>query len=190
MDAHKLQVKIYAADAAAFHLEPFVPVFQSWIRNAALGELLLDVVDYGHVHHGPGVLLVGHASDYSADLGEGRPGLVCSRKREAPEPRERLRDALRRTLHACALLEREPAFEGNLKFRTDEILLRIMDRLRAPNSAAVHRALRTELSEFVGTLFDGVICELTPEGDEKQPFAVRIRAKSAPSLSALLERVA
>ncbi|HEV8246140.1 MAG TPA: hypothetical protein VGP93_10250, partial [Polyangiaceae bacterium] len=78
MESPKIQVKYFAVEPIA--LEHFVPVFHRFIRDHVLDELLIDVADYAHVHHGPGVVLVGHAADYYMDQGEGRLGLLYSRK--------------------------------------------------------------------------------------------------------------
>jgi hypothetical protein len=45
--------------------------------------LLIDVHDYSHVHHGPGILLVAHEANLSIDEAEGRRGLVYIRKQPA-----------------------------------------------------------------------------------------------------------
>ena len=48
-------------------------------REHAFDELMIDVADYKHVKHGPGVVLVGDANDYYLDEGEGRPRRPCGR---------------------------------------------------------------------------------------------------------------
>src|SRR6266540_565376 len=107
MDAHKLQVKLFAEpDAArALSLEAFIPVFHGWIKHQVLTELLIDVANYAHVPQGPGVVLIGHGADYFMDQGEGRRGLLHNRKRVPPAPSARLADAFRRVIHAAHLLE-------------------------------------------------------------------------------------
>ena len=50
-------------------LEEFIPVFHDWIQTQQLAELLIDVADYRHVPHGPGVVLVAHDAHYAMDLG-------------------------------------------------------------------------------------------------------------------------
>jgi hypothetical protein len=115
MQASKLQVKVYAAEHAGLTAETFIPVLHGWIKNHALPELMIDVANYGHVPKGPGVVLIGHACDYGIDEGEGRFGLLHSRKRMAPEPAERVADAFRRALHAASLLEADPAVKPELE---------------------------------------------------------------------------
>jgi len=68
-------------------IKDFIPVFHGWIQRQALpGHMLLDVHDYSHVHHGPGILLVAHEANLSIDEAEGRRGLVYIRKQPATLP--------------------------------------------------------------------------------------------------------
>ncbi len=190
MQAFKIQLKVYADAPAGIRLEAFVPVFHRFIKEQRLDETLIDVADYSHVHHGPGILLEGHGSDYYADLGEGRLGLLYSRKRDAPvDPAARLPDAFRRAFTACALLEAETGLGAPLRFRTDELLLRVVDRLRAPNTAEAAAALEPELRTFLKRLFDGGDVSLVHEGTPKDPLTLRIRAPGAGSVGALVERL-
>lgn len=189
MDAHKLQLKIYLTpeSAKAVDVEAFVPVFHRWIKGRLLPELTIDVASYAHVPEGPGVVLIGHGSDYFMDEGERRLGLLHNRKRAGFAPGERLGDLARRTLHAAALLEREPAFAGKVKFATNELLLRVNDRLAAPNDDATFAALRPEVEAFGKHLFGGA-CELARVGGPKELFAVRLSTVASAPLATLLER--
>src|SRR5580765_1311797 len=175
MDAHKLQLKIYLTPESARSLDPetLIPVFHRWIKQRLLPELTIDVANYGHVPEGPGVVLIGHGADYFLDEGEGRPGLLHNRKRAGLPPAERLGDLARRTLHAAALLEKDLALTGKIKFATDELLFRVNDRLAAPNSDATFVALRPALETLARTLFAGAF-DLTRVGGAKELFAVRI----------------
>lgn len=192
MHAEKLQIKLFAAPATSSTFTPaaLVPVFHDWIRRGVLPELMIDVASYEHVPHGPSVLFVGHGSDYFYDEGKGQPGLLYSRKRQAPPPGERLADAVRRAVHVAHLLEAEPTL--GLKFATDRVQLRINDRLAARNDAATLAALRPELDAFFGHLFAGGPLALTQAADPRELFTVTCQVPDpsrAPSLDTLLERV-
>jgi hypothetical protein len=189
MDAHKLQLKIFLArDAAAgFDAETVIPVFHRWIKDRVLPELTIDVANYLHVPQGPGVVLIGHGSDYFVDHGEGRWGLLHNRKRAGLPAAERLSDLARRTLHAAALLEKEPALAGKVRFAPGELLLRINDRLAAPNTDATFAALKAELEQLAQRLYAGPF-ELQRIGTPKDLFAVRIVSGAAVSLPTLLDR--
>ena len=189
MDAYKLQLKIFLTPetGSALNLEDLIPVFHRWIKQHALPELTIDVASYQHVPKGPGVVLIGHGSDYFLDEGDGRRGLLHNRKRAGMAPGERLSDLARRTLHAAALLEKDLALTGKVRFATDELLFRINDRLEAPNTDATFAAVRPELEALAKTLY-GAPCELTRAGDAKALFAVRIKATTSPPLATLLDR--
>jgi hypothetical protein len=188
MDASKLQLKIYATPDSARTLdrELVIPVFHRWIKQHVLPELAIDVASYAHVPNGPGVVLIGHGSDYFMDEGEGRLGLLHNRKRSGFAPEARLDDLARRTLHAAALLEGDLTLTGKLKFATGELLFRINDRLAAPNTDATFAALKPELQALGNKLFGGT-CALARTSGPKDLFAVRLTGESAP-LATLLER--
>lgn len=192
MRTHKLQVKLFIEqNGKALELEPFVPVFHDWIRKNALGELLIDVADYAHVHQGPGVVLVGDGSDYFIDLNEGRPGLLYSRKRHAPTTgsAERIVDAFQRTLRACQLLESEPALAGHVRFKTDELVFRVVDRVATSNDDANFEAARAEVEPVLQRLYAGTAFKLERVGTPRQLLTIKVTAPGAPSVSTLLERV-
>ena len=189
MDAHKLQLKIYATPAAAKAVtaENLIPVFHRWIKDHALPELTIDVANYGHVPRGPGVVLIGHGSDYFMDEGEGRLGLLHNRKRAGVAAGERLADLARRALHAAVLLEKEAALGGKLTFATNELLFRVNDRLAAPNTDATFAALKGELEALGKQLFAGSF-KLARVGGPKELFAARFKSAASVPLATLLER--
>ena len=189
MNAHKLQLKIYATPESAKAVEPeaLIPVFHGWIKEHVLPEMVIDVANYDHVPEGPGVVLIGHGSDYFMDEGEGRLGLLANRKRAGVAAGERLGDLARRTLHVASLLEKEPSLGGKLKFATGELLFRVNDRLAAPNSDATFASLEGELEALGKQLFAGPF-ELAREGGPKELFAVRFKSAANVPLATLLER--
>ena len=189
MDAHKLQLKIYLTPetASTLDVEALIPVFHRWIKQRTLPELTIDVANYRHVPQGPGVVLIGHGSDYFLDEGEGRPGLLHNRKRAGLAPGERLGDLARRTLHAALLLEKDLALTGKIKFATHELLFRVNDRLAAPNSDATFAALKPEMEALAKALFAGPF-EMARVGGPKELFAVRIKSPTNAPLATLLER--
>ncbi len=157
MDTQKVEVKIFTTDGSHPALSEFVPVFHSWIQQHRVpGELLIDVANYAHVPDGPGVMLIGHEGNYSLDLTSGEPGLLYSQRRPAAELdfSQALTRAVRHALLACSLLEGEDAFSQPLRFRTDRWLVRINDRLHAPNEPStwerVQAASRAALSSVLG----------------------------------------
>jgi hypothetical protein len=185
MKSEKLQIKFFAKQNPAFEVEAIVPVFHRLIREHAFDELLIDVADYKHVKHGPGIALIGDANDYFLDEGEGRPGLLFSRKRHGAGPDGRLREGLSRALRACTLLEAAPELGGKLTFATDEILIRLPDRLNAPNDDQSFAEVQTETAALVEKLY-GPGATITRGPGAPEALSLRVKTKSSPALSALL----
>ena len=186
MKSEKLQIKFFAKPNPAFDIEQVVPVFHRFIREHAFDELMIDVADYKHVKHGPGVVLVGDANDYYLDEGEGRPGLLFSRKRHGSGPEGRLREGFARALKACTLLEAAPEFPGKLSFATDEILIRLPDRLNAPNDDANFAELSQELAPLLDKLYGAGAYGVERGAAAPEVLSLRVKAKAAPTLAALL----
>lgn len=191
MDSQRYQIKLYVQDPAAFELEPFMGIFHGWIQNGTLeDELTIDVADYSHVPGGPGVVLIGHGTDYYIDYEGGRPGLLYSRKRNLEgDVRQHLADAFRRTVRAARLIEGEESLGDTVRFGTGEIVVRIPDRLHAPNTERTFEAFRPELERFLERLYAGGRFEVTREGDERRPFTVRVRADDGPDLETAAARI-
>jgi hypothetical protein len=186
MKSEKLQIKFFARPNPSFDLEAVVPVFHRFIREHAFDELMIDVADYKHVFQGPGIALVGDANDYFLDEGEGRPGLLFSRKRHGSGPEGRLREGFARALKACTLLEVAPELGGKLTFASNEILIRLPDRLRAPNDDATFAEVSSEVSTLVDKLYGAGNHVIERGAAAPDAFSLRVKTKSSPALSALL----
>lgn len=186
MHATKFQVKLYTK-AGDIELEALIPVFHEWIRRKKIpDELLIDVADYAHVPQGPGVVLIGHQSDYYLDVADDRPGLLYSRKRGFEgEFQAGVEDAFVRALRACQLLEDESSL--GFEFATDEIFFRVQDRLRAPNEDATYEAFEPVLKQTATALFGGSPA-LERVGGAREPFAVRIHTGSTARVADALAR--
>lgn len=176
MNASKIQVKLFADNLRADELEPFVPVFHRWIRDSVLDEMVIDVADYTHVPEGPGVVLIGHGSDYYVDAGENRPGLLYSRKRDLPEGAHLVEDGLRRALRAAELLGKESELTTKPTFSHREVLIRIPDRLSLQNDDASFEGVRADVTAALERVFPERKFALTREGEPREPLTVRARA--------------
>lgn len=152
MEYSRLGIKVLAADSAGVRIKDFVSIFHTWIQKQCVEDhLLIDVHDYSHIHHGPGILLVGHEGNFSTDMGEGKLGLAYFRKQPVGHTFEdAVHASLRAAHHAASLIEEEPALEGKLRFRKDELLLICNDRLLTPNDSATFEALQPVLSKVFG----------------------------------------
>jgi len=194
LDARRFGIKFFADQPFEAGPRAVVPIFHGWIQRHALdGELLIDIADYAHVHHGPGVLLLSHEAQYGLDQSDGRLGLRYSRRRkgEGNVP-TRLSAAFRAALRACRLLQEEPALAGKLRFRFDEFEFHVYDRLLAPRSPEAFEAVQEEMSRFLAGLYEGAErIDVQPAGGPKDPFALRIQvspSSAVPSADVLLSR--
>ncbi|HVU05130.1 MAG TPA: hypothetical protein VHE30_25445 [Polyangiaceae bacterium] len=191
MEARKIQFKVFVKEPKEVDVDPIVPVLHQWIRERAFDELLIDVTDYAHVPNGPALLLVGHGSDYCVDFADGRPGLLYSRKREAPkDAKDCVTDALKRTLAAAKKLEEEKSLPKKLVFSGEELLFRVNDRLLGPNTDETLKTVEPVLRSVLETLYAGTPFTLAREGSPKELFTVRVKAPGAPGVGALLTRIA
>ena len=190
MDSHKLVVKLFVEDASRLDVHEFVPIFHSWIQQRAVPDhLVIDVSDYAHVHHGPGTLLVTHEANFYTDQGEGRLGLMYQRKQPFPGTfTDRLRQAFVATLGGCKRLETDARLAGRIKFKTDEILIAIHDRLHAPSVPETFQAVRGDIQQFFAGAY-GTEVSLRQVGTDETPFKVEVVTKQATTIDALLSRL-
>jgi hypothetical protein len=189
MDAQQLEIKLFASDAKPVDPEAIARIFHGWIQESRVPEdILVDVTDYSHVHEGPGVVLIAHGAHYAMDEGHGRYGLLYTRKRalKATDFGSRLRECFAATLHAASMLETDPALAGTLRFRTDDVLFRIQNRLLAPNTRATFDAIAPALQGFLDGLYGPGIAKTSfVEDDPREAFSVAIRASASPGVAAL-----
>lgn len=171
----KVQIKLYAETGVDQPLDAFIPLFHSWIQTNALGEMVYDVADYTHVPKGPGVLLVGHGSDYAVDEGEGRPGLFYSRKRDLPDGVSLVNDALGRALKAADLLN-TAGLHGPGAFGTNDILFRFPERVSVVNDDTSFALVRPALVKALSEMLPGSTYTLTREGEAREPLTIRAKS--------------
>jgi hypothetical protein len=189
MLSERLQLKLYLEPSQSgrhFEVDALIPVFHRFIREQLIKELLIDVIDYSHVPDGPGVVLIGHAADYYVGALDGAYGLVYSLKRGTAGPEGRLEDALRRLVNAARLLEQESGLE--LRFKSNELSLRLTDRLHAPNDDATFAATLSEVAALFARVY-GAAPTIERLPSSKEPLSLRIKTGTAPSLEALLEKL-
>jgi hypothetical protein len=187
IELQHINIKLLLKDAAGLDLEPIIPIFHSWIQGQVFeGELLIDVADYRHVPDGPGVMLIGHESDYSLDNTDGRLGVRYSRKAVLEgSNQDRLRQALRATLKACERLESDPRLNGKVQFDGQNIQIELNDRLLAPNTPETRQAAEPELREFAQELLGDY--EISFEANRRRLFAAHLKARHGIATRQLLE---
>lgn len=187
----RLQVKLFFDDSTKTEIKSFIPVFHKWIQKQETGDLLIDVHNYSHMHHGPGILLVAHEGDFAIDLADGRTGLIYRRKREfSGSIPDQLTLALQRVVKGALRLEGDDSLEDKPSFRTDEMEIRLLDRLNYPNEKETYELVEDELRETAKELFgDGTVSLERVENDPRDPLTIRVQIQKAPSLKELEGRI-
>jgi hypothetical protein len=186
MDAFKIVIKLFAAKDD-FASDQFVPIFHRWIQRQDFpGHLLIDVADYAHVKTGPGTVLICHEANLHMDRGENRLGIMYVRKTAAPGNfQDRLLDALKSAFQAASRMEAEEGLAGKLKFRTDEIVVRINDRLLAPSTQETFAAIKNDINAVAGKLFKGKPFTIEEHISSLTLFEVRLKCPEAPAIGAI-----
>jgi hypothetical protein len=186
MNIQHINIKFYLENPEAINLADFAAVFNSWIQKQRLEELLIDVADYLHVHHGPGIMLIGHEADYSLDHRAGRLGLLYNRKAQLEgTTQEKLAQAVRAALTVAQILEKE----NGLKFNGSEVQVIVNDRLLVPNTAETFEALEPEATAFFDKLYNGAEYHLAHLSDPRERFTVNIKAEANFDVDTLLKNL-
>ena len=186
-----INVKLLVKEVEEVDLELLVPIFHTWIQDKVFAERLLDIADYRHVHHGPGVILIGLEGDYSVDNTDGRLGVRYNRKAGLEgSNHDRLKQAARAALSAGHRLEAEISLGGKLRFNGQDVELFVNDRLLAPNNASTRAAAEAEFKPFFAQLFGGVEYSLSYSNHPRQLFGVTAKASRPLSLEELLANLA
>jgi len=186
MNLQHINIKFYLENPEAVNLADYATVFNTWIQNQRLEELLIDVADYLHVHNGPGIMLIGHEADYSLDNRAGRLGLLYNRKAQLEGTAQvKLAQAASAALTAAQILEKE----NGLKFNGSELQIFINDRLLAPNTTQTFVALETELKTFFDRLYNGAEYTLTHHTDPRERFTVNLKTETSFDVETLLKNL-
>jgi hypothetical protein len=174
MISEKIGLKL-AFDGAAPEGHLFIEVFHRWMHENVLGELMVDVADYGHVVGGTNVYLCGHAGDYIVDSGGGRAGLLYKRKRAPSTPGSILEDGLARLSNVTSKLEAEKKLA--VRFAKNEVALTLFDRLKAPNDAAAFAAVEAETRSSFERFLGGPVAFERASEDPRELLGARVRLR-------------
>jgi hypothetical protein len=186
MNVQHINIKLFIENPDSVNLADYSAVFNNWIQRQVTEELLVDVADYLQVHHGPGILLIGHEADYSLDNKAGRLGLLYNRKKQLEgTTQEKLAQAARAVLTAAQLLEKE----NGLKFNTREIQVLVNDRLLVPNTIETFVTLEPELRTFFDKLYGGTEYKISYKTDPRERFTFEIKAVTRLDMETLLGTV-
>ncbi len=188
MELEHINLKFFT-DAPAFDQEALIKVFHDWIREKSLDGFLIDVADYRHVPNGPGVMLIALEAQYNMDEADGQLGLRYNRKTPLEgDNRSRLKDAFKKTIGVCQLLEKAFPAEDGLKFNRSGFQLMINDRGVAPNTAEAFEELKGEVDGFLSEVADGHAFTLNPTDDPRRLLTVNATSSSELDFDAVVSK--
>jgi hypothetical protein len=186
MNIQHINIKFYLENPETVTLADFGPVFNTWIQQQRLEELLIDVADYLHVHNGPGIMLIGHEADYSLDNRAGRLGLLYNRKEQLEgTTQEKLSQAVRAALTVAQILGKE----NGLQFNGSEVQVVVNDRLLVPNRAETFSVLEPDIKSFFTQLYSGAEYSLSHNDDRRERFTVNVKTESKFDVDTLLKNL-
>lgn len=187
----RIQIKILADAPPGLSLEPFLEIFGRWRHEQDDPAQWVDLADYAHMSHGPGVVLIGHRISIGFDTDAPQPGIVfTARKGMSGSHGERISAAFRWCLELSRRLTAEETFSANVRLRTGEIELRFTDRLATPNAASTDAELRPAVTQVLDALFGSGGYTLAPEKDPAECYGFHVSASKSEGLDALLARIA
>lgn len=185
----QIDVKIFARDGADTEPAVFVRVLQRFIQNHTVPGVLIDVADYSHMHHGPGVILIGHEANISIDYAEGRMGLRYRYRQIAEDSfQDALRTALTGALTACVELERDEDLKGHLVFAGNTVQISANDRLNAPHDAALGESLVEGVRAVLASCYSESTTVTLSDADSRERLTVEVSGDES-TVSTLLERL-
>jgi len=153
-NVRRVCAKLYADRAVSINDDAFVALFHEWIQKRVLPSVLIDVADYMHVPDGPGIILVGHATTFALDRGDGRFGLLAQRRRPDSDARRAIASVVRELLEVATRLEADTRLAGALVFDRSVVRVELNDRLHARNTDASFEELapiaRDVIAEVLG----------------------------------------
>jgi hypothetical protein len=188
IELQHINVKVLLKDPENLDLDSVIPIFHSWIQDQVFDELLLDVADYRHVKHGPGLMLIGHEADYSVDNTDGLLGVRYNRKAPlAGTNLDRLTHAMQSALLACQRLESDTRLNRRFHFNGQDVQFIINDRLLAPNNEQTRHLVARNFHLLANKLFGHA--ELTYNADPRRLLSASIRSSKPMSTGELLNNL-
>lgn len=172
MQLQHIKAKVFVEGEFSVPLDRFIETFHGWIADQAFTEMLIDVADYRHVPHGPGIVLVGLESDYAIDQADGRWGLLYNRKGPLEGSNDdRFAHSLREAARVAGLLEQRLP---GLRFSRSEFELAVNDRALCPHTPEGVEGFQAALASFLTGALGQPSYEATYADDVRSLVAARV----------------
>lgn len=178
-----VNVKFFVKNADAIDLADAIGVFQKWIQEDKIDDLLIDVADYQHVPEGPGIMLIGHNAFYSLDNNEGRLGVLYNRRTVGGSgSQDSVKEAIEKVRQFCQMLTKEECFAGKLEFDDSHLQVIINDRRIAPNNDDTLAGVKSDLEAALRTTLGDAAYTFERHQDPRSRFIVNITSDKSFSI--------
>lgn len=179
MELQHINVKLIFNKSVENNLEPLISIFHDWISEQNSDELLIDVADYRHVPHGPGIILIGHEANISLSECLGSITL-CYNRKIATEgtDEERFRQALRGALVACERIEIDGRLTGKINFECQEIEILVNDRIFVSNQEKFYQIVDPKFKRLFKVIFDKNDYSISHSEDPRKLYSIRLKTAS------------
>lgn len=189
MIPNRLSAKFLIQNPQAVEPTRLTAIFQRWIQQHSVEGLLIDVADYKHVPHGPGVMLIGHEGDYAIEFSGGM-GVKYTRKHALPDDLPAaLTLVTRLALQAVQTLAQEDALSG-VQYDTSAVHIGFIDRLLYANRPESLAPVQATLQAFGQQLYGEDASIAVVPGDAREVFTVKIAAPQPVSIDELATQLA
>jgi hypothetical protein len=190
MDVFKIEAKLFTRGKSLPH-DKVLRAFHRWIQEQSVADhMLIDVADYAHVTDGPGTVLVSSQANFYLDHGGGRGGILYSRKLPFDgDFSARLRQAVTEAVKAAKRLINDPTLAGEISFATDELLIRLNDRLLAPANADTISKTQLVIQKLADEIWGTRNATIQANVSPNKRVEFLLKSKTSPELSALLAKL-
>ncbi|MEM8486942.1 MAG: hypothetical protein AAF564_15420 [Bacteroidota bacterium] len=183
----RLSAKLCVDASARLQAASLVPVFHGWISKQAVDEVLIDVVDYSHVLHGPALMLVALEADYVLDEGDGVTGIRYIRKRAMPQSLVgAVAQVILQATRAALLLAEAPELDPPVVFDATRIEVELLDKLHYPATSA---ELEEALAVVADAVYPGSFTIIAVPDDPRRPLRFVIQHDGVGSLASVVNHL-
>lgn len=172
-----VNIKFFIQNAEAIKMSDAIGVFQKWIQEDKVDDLMIDVADYSQVPEGPGIVLVGHNALYSLDNNEGRLGVLFNRRTVIEGSNQDIvKEGIEKARKICQMLVAEDVFKGRLEFSNDQLQIIVNDRRLAPNTDETLASLKPDLEAALTATLGAANYTFERDQDPRSRFAVNVKS--------------
>lgn len=179
-DLQRINIKFHTPIPAGLALEPIIKVLDGWKDEAGHW---LDIADYIHMDHGPGVMLYGKICFVSFDKTDGEAGILYQQRHGLTgELPQRFEQAFIEALNYAKRMSSDPNYPPEIAKSTSLIDVYVNDRYRVPNTEASEQALKPVIEELLNRVLADNQPALERLTQLNAPFGYRVKLSKELSL--------